>query len=476
MKSKILKILLSLFSIIFVFYPISYSINNIRILIFSLFTIVSIFFIIKKLNFKISEKYYFIIILAFAIFTRLGVVLILSKDVTQVLDFSAAFNSSFDLNFNSEYYRVFTHWIMYPTIVNFLYKIFGDYQIIAYMTNAIILILVAIMIYKITILLFKEKKYGFYSSLLYILWPSNIFYTLVFTQEHLCSLLLLIVIYLFLKIANSNSNKIVNYIFSLLIGILLAISSFLKNFSAVFFVGFIIFEILSILKHNFSIRVLSQKILYFIIMVLPFTLCQNIIFNSFDNLVGEKVVRNIVPCYLNVGLRDFGTYNAENYDMYFNSLRNNNYDYDKTNFEISKNLLNHWRFEKGIKDFVKLMDYKSKIILENDNDKLSWVNRSLENSMIRVPDIVSYLNNLYYWCLGVLMMIGLINLINKENLNLFLVFVIFLGSMLLLLLVEAQNRYIYSIQPLICILSLAGIIEMDRIIERKKHEKKNFIL
>ena len=64
------------------------------------------------------------------------------------------------------------------------------------------------------------------------------------------------------------------------------------------------------------------------------------------------------------------------------------------------------------------------------------------------------------------MFLGLIYMNKLKNLDLFLLYLIFYGSFLLLLLVEAQNRYMYAIQFIMCILAVGGINYMLDIIKR----------
>lgn len=461
MKNKILKISLIIFSLLFLVFPLSYGISNLRILILSLFVLLIFLFAIKKLKYNISEKYYIYIIIGLGILTRIGVIFLLKNDFTQVSDFATALKASFDLEFQGDYYRVFTHWIIYPTIINFLYKIFGEFQIIAYLSNAAILILVSVIIYKLGVLIFGNKKYGFYVSLIYILWPANILYTMIFTQEHLCALLLLLALYLFLKIVNSNFTHCINILLLILVGVLLGISTFLKNFALVFIIAFTIFELLNLLAVKFSLKYILKKIGYLFIIIISFSFTRTFIFIGIDTLVKNEVARNIAPCYLNVGLRDNGVYSDKNYTMYFDKLKLNNYDYDQTNTEITKELINYWKEEKSISDFIYLIDYKANIIFGNDTARISWVNSSLINN--NVNNYILKINNLYFVCLCVLMAIGLIYMLKTNNLLLFLCYLIFFGSMLLLLLVEAQNRYMYSIQTLMCILSIPGIKELKKI-------------
>ena len=186
MKNRILSILLYIFTFLFLIYPTSYGISDLKVVFTFAAVLLLAFLLYKKVKIfqkiHINEKFYPWIILVLAIATRIGIVLLFESHVIQVSDFGNALSASNTLNFSSDYHRVFTHWILYPAIIHGIYQIFGSSQLAALLTNAVILISSSILVYKVSYLLFKNKTAGFISGLLYIFWPSNILYTLIFSQ------------------------------------------------------------------------------------------------------------------------------------------------------------------------------------------------------------------------------------------------------------------------------------------------------
>ena len=169
-------------------------------------------------------------------------------------------------------------------------------------------------------------------------------------------------------------------------------------------------------------------------------------------------------------LRDNGTYNINNYNIYFSSFRKNNYDYKKANSETMKDLKKYWQ-EKSFIDFARLMKHKAAIVYENDSAKMEWVETSLKNINSITFKTLKMINNIYFMCLNILMILGTINMIKTQNIKYFFTYLIFFGSMLLILLVEAQNRYIYCIQPILCVLAVIGIMNIKNIIKEVKNAK-----
>ena len=471
MKKQIINALLLVFSFLFLYYPISYGFNFKVSLVFLLLIFV-IYYILKKLNIK--EKYYLYFILLFAIITRVGVVFFLNDVTTQVSDFEQALTNAQTNIFSGIYYQVFTHWIIYPKILHKLFMIFGSTQLVALLFNSVILILTSVLVYKNASLIFKDKQKGFYVSLIYIFWPANIFYTLIVTPEHICSLLLMSVLYLFLLLIKHKffENKMfLTIVFSLVIGILLSLSSFFKNFSYVFIVAFLIYIILDIIKNKEN----NRQSLYLkggalILTTLSMLITNNLIFNRIENYyVKAPIVRNTAPCYLNVGLRDNGVYSPENYQMYFDTFTKNDYDYKKTNKEILTNLKYHLTNEVTKKDIANLFVKKAEIIYGNDTSKLDFTSSSITDNTVAdfLKEDVIKLNNIYFYILVFLSILGLYEMYKSKNLKLFLSYLIFYGALLLILIVEGQNRYMYALQTLMCINTVAGIKPLAKLLSEK---------
>ncbi len=481
MKNKILKILLYIFTFLFLIYPTSYGISDLKV-VFTFFAILIVVLLIyKKLKVfqkhPIKEKFYPWILLFLAIITRIGIVLLFENHLIQVSDFEGALSASNTLDFFSDYHRVFTHWILYPAIIHVVYQIFGSSQLIALLTNAVILIISSLLVYKVSTIIFKNKTYGFISGLIYICWPSNILYTLVFSQEHMCLLLLLIVLYLFLIIEKNNelNLNIKKIILLILIGICLGLSTFFKNFAPAFILAFIIYYFLKGFTEKNIKKYTLMKLGTIVIILIGFIATKNVVFIGIDHLAGHPVSRNITPCYLNVGLNLKGTYNKNIYDEYFNAVKENNYDYDKANDEIMA-LLKKRLSDKNASIWQKgFFDYKAKIIFGNDEAKISWVVSSINaKGSMQITDFIeneyTNLNNYYFIILVTLMAIGLISMNKNKDLKKFLLYLVLFGSLLLLLLVEAQNRYMYAVQPIICILATGGLFDIIKYWEVKNEK------
>ena len=482
MKNKLLSLMLYIFTFLFLLFPTSYGISDLKVLIFFAIILLLILFLYKKVKiFKkihINNKLYPWIILLLALISRVMIVFLFNTHIEQVSDFARALNVSNTLDFSNEYYRVFTHWILYPVMIHGVYMIFGSSQLVALLVNAILLTIAALLVYKVSSLLFKNKTFGFVSALIYIFWPSSILYTLIFTQEHICSVLLLFVLYLFLKLEdNSNLKLNKGKIIALIgIGICLGLSNFFKNFAPVFLIAFVIYYFLVAFKEKNIKKYTVVKLISIGLIVICFSLTKSIVFLEIDNLVGGKVARNIIPCYLNVGLSNDGTYDYDTYYEYINAFIDNNYDYDKANDEIMNIVKSDILDGTSAIYNEDFFDNKARIIVGNDQSKIILVISSINaKDSMAINNFIEnqYMdfNDYYYIVLIALMALGLVIMNKNKDLKLFLLYLVLFGSLLLLLLIEAQNRYTYAIQPLLCILATGGLFYLIKLLRRKDNDK-----
>lgn len=472
------KIILPIFFILFLIYPYAYSISNGLYLIYGVFLLLIILklkdFILNKYNIKIPEKLkklYPIILVAIAVITRIVPAIILNENIVQVSDFEKALELSSTMQFEEPYHRIFTHWILLPKITNFIFKIFGNSQLVALIFNGIICSITSILIYFVTNKITKNKNISFLASLLYLLWPANILYVSIFTPEHITQLLLMIGVFLILK-GNEKKSNIIKLITLFIAGIMLGMTTFFKNFGIVFIFALFIYYILKVIYNRdlLNKKSISIYILSIIVVMLGNIIATKVTYSYLDKLVGKEVSRSNTACYLLVGLdsKGNGAYNKRLYQEYFDEVINNNYNYKQAN----KNILNRLKDDlKNNDELFDLLDRKARIIVGGDQSRLGFVMRSAkENGSIKVQEFIEKhildFNDFYYMVLFIFLGVGILRFKKDINLEVLYIYISIYGSYLLLLLVEAQNRYSYGVNPFICILAAIGfeyLIKSNRI-------------
>lgn len=469
MKQRIFSACYLIFSVLFFIYPFFYAAVNLRPIIVLVLVLLGLAALKSRHQFPIemNHKQLLAVVLCLYVVTRVVAVAFLSTRTVQVSDFAGAFRQIPVLDFQSNvnYYTNFVHWIFWPIVQHYLLAPFGYTQLSVMVLNAVVLLFVPLLIFKVCALLTKSDKCAFLASTLYIFWPANILYVCVNTQEHLAAALILLVVWLILR-HNPEKGSVLSFLRFALVGILLGICVFLKNFSLVFFVAMVITGLMWALKYRFDWRKAVIHVLLFAVAFGSYNAVTASLFRVADGLVGQPVNRSVAPCYAYVGLHSTGTgtYNDALYQHYFSVLSYTGYDYDRTNDIVLDELM------QDIKEndrFDVLLDQKAGYAVSSDKYRIEFLKDSFieagheyaagflvsDKSILDVQEVNDWFYYIIMWCMA----FGLIFAYRQRDLSFLFIYLVIFGSALLLLVVEAQSRYMYSIQPLYCIAAGFGL-------------------
>lgn len=429
------------------------------IIILIIFTVLLLVIHFKHYFKKIDKKYIPLIIFAVTFISRIIIALVFKNSLAQISDFSRAYDNSIELLFDAEYYWTFPHWILYPSLLNVFYKIFGVSQLTGFMVNSFFVSLSSALLYLISNKIFKNYIASIMSSLLYIFWISNALYILVYTPEHVVIFILLLAIYLFLKILEEQVLK-KKVCFSIVIGLILGLGVFFKDFSSVYLIAFMCVIFLKLIIDKNVLEFCKRIFLVIIITVIIFS-TKNIIFSLIDINMTNKVNRNTenFSLYLGIDEKAKGYYTPEIAADYFSLVESENYDYKEVN-RIVKN-----KFKNDIKNnlniIIPMLEAKHFTTTNSDYIKIWLVYESmLENNNTKSAKIIksfSNLNNNYYFVIIFFATVGIIYIYKNKNINGYLIQIIIFGSTLVLLLIESQERYRYPLETLYCILAGGGV-------------------
>lgn len=461
MNEKISNFFINTILIIVLIFPyIFILINNMLIFALTCLLILLILYLINKIKLpkiELTTKHILVILFITCLITRLIVVLFLNPRISQISDFNMAFNRSFDLDFSANYYRVFSHWIIYPLINHMFYNVFGNTQLVALVLNSIIISLVPVFLYLIVNKITNSKQTSFIASLLYILWPSSLVYIVIFTPDHYASVLLIIATYLIIK--NDFDNKF-GIVKAILIGSILALSAFFKNFASIYLIAIIITFVILCIKKK---QIIIKQALLVLLIILSFVGTKKIIYHELEQITDNSIGHNISACYINVGLssKSKGFYNDEVYQEYFDKLEETNYDFNKTNKFIINNLSKD--LKSNYKEVIPMLYKKATVNLGKDNTKIIWVENSLNENYAFVKNVLKVsqnITNYYYVLLAICAIIGIYSLRKEKNIKIIFICLCIIGTNLELLLVESQERYRYAIEPMTCIVSSIGLANL----------------
>jgi len=202
----------------------------------------------KKMR-KFKHNYYTIVALIGIILSVLWIVFIKTEPFS---DFKYYNELAKQIAAGGQWGDTYTS-VGYSIILGFIYKIFGSSIITAKIFNVILTALSYLIFYKLIIKLPLKDKVRKIVYLLFVLFPSNIFYNSILCTEILFTTLFLLITLIYY------SN--INYKY-VLIGALVAVNSMIKPFFMVFFLAIFLVELLS--KVKFS-KVVKHTAVIFIV-------------------------------------------------------------------------------------------------------------------------------------------------------------------------------------------------------------------
>ena len=156
-------------------------------------------------HFILSVKYKALLVFFMTFFSRLFYLVCMRNQIAQISDFHTTLHYAQTGTYteNIIYYSHFPHKLVYPL---FLHSMGLDTQAKILMFQVICVSLIALSIYSIGKMMFSEQT-GFFASLLYIFWPSQIVYTSIISEEHLGGLLTLSCFILIFVMQKKNKMK-----------------------------------------------------------------------------------------------------------------------------------------------------------------------------------------------------------------------------------------------------------------------------
>lgn len=416
----------------------------------------------------ISKRGFYIGIWCFTLLVRIVTCIIVNPNLVQISDFFTTLKHAKSGYFydDVEYYRFFLHKMLYPYILN---RLSLNTQLKIIMFQCFCTSFIPLILYKIGQLIERESV-GAISAILYSCWPGQIIYTAIVTEEHIASLITVLMVYFVLSICKKYVDKESDrnvFIHALLVGVLFALSSFFKDWALVVFVALVIVSILFFFNKRFEDR---WKYLG-VICVIIFTRIafQGIITTFLENTLGEKANNNIIvhQMYESLNPNSNGGYNPEIVERYFSIAREYNYNFEDINRVALSELLEE--IKSNSSKMPVLLVRKGRNAYEDDEQLFSLVfEQGNINESPYVYKIFMYFGTIYY----IMLIFGILcsSLLNKQNIYLMFINICMIGGLFVSFLVESQSRYKYSIEPIWTILVAFSLINISEKIMRVKNK------
>jgi 4-amino-4-deoxy-L-arabinose transferase-like glycosyltransferase len=370
----------------------------------------------------------------------------------------------------NKYISVFPHVIGYPYILSFFYKIFGNEIIVAQIVNMLFSYGVALLIFLIGNM-FMRKRYSLISVIIWALWPSQIFYSVLIISETLYTFLMLLFIYCFLKVTQKATNKKIYFFIFFLLGILCSICNAIRPFGLVLIIACAIYYFIIInknVKYPFKFK---KKFILFIILIMGYTLFSSFITYAIKNKIELEPSKSPIGfnLYVGVNYNSKGQWNIHDSEKFGELIKNENYSaqdvhdifFDKAVLRIKEN---------GINNFKLLID-KATNMWSEDTDAIKYIKGAINpqnKSILNFPkyySLFSKVSILYYYIIIMLSITGCIKLFKTDISNtVYFLLIILWGIIGVHLIVEVAGRYHYFAIIIFSMIAPLSLIKKRRII------------
>ena len=418
------------------------------------------YYMIREEDFKWIDKLsgYKIWLLGFG--TRLVFILFVQDKVEQTSDFAITLSeaSSGVFTDNLEYYRNWVHKLIYPLLLHEFG--FTSSQRI-YILQCFLVGFICLLVYELAKKISGQRG-GAIAALIYILWPGQIIYTSMISEEHVAALLTLLLAYMILELYDdlkhgyNTKGDYIRYVIKVLVaGMLFGASVVFKDWGAVILVATIISSIWVITELK------SWKATGFIIATLVMLIgvrlgVSSMILGYASDRLGADLSNNVVisSMYGTLDPDSTGEFSQKGDDEYFEIVRKNNYDYDAANKEALSILWS--KIKEKPEKMPALLLRKGRTSYSDDGSMLFWafvMNAKDEETFTIYRSwiqIIWYIATIYY-CMVVLCIIGA--MLYKANRYKFFLGLVIFGGIMVNLIIESHGRYKYSIEPVWCVMA-----------------------
>lgn len=389
--------------------------------------------------------------------------------INQIYDFGLVLEKAKTGTFTEYllYYRMFLHKFFYPFLLHILH-ITSQPKILLF--QCICVSFIAVVLFYIGKEIASERL-GMIQAILFIMWPAQVVYTQVITEEHIAALLLTIIIFLVIcivkklervdTIRDHRDNVVKVLAIAFFTGIICGICAFFKDWALVGLVAIVICSLYLFLGYDNHKRILLVGCVI-CILIGRMGIEKGFIFFAENRLGGVRCNNgNAVYLYVTLDPDATGGYDLDRYIEYFNIAEENDYDFKKTD-KVAMGILKE-KIRKGYEKVPQLLLHKGREAYMSDEHMFDIalkheVNDSFQLIFSWLLPVVKYIGMIYY--MGIVILLLLSSLIpNRYN---FLILLCILGGVLVNLLIECQGRYKYSIEPIWCIPAAYALIYWNK--------------
>lgn len=392
--------------------------------------------------------------------SRLLFVTFVSDKIVQTSDFEITLKNASSGAFtdNLEYYRNWVHKLIYPMILH-AFKFTSSKRI--FFLQCTIIGFVGVMVYLLAKRLIGQRG-GAIAAMLYVLWPGQIIYASMITEEHVAALLTLILVYMMFGFYEDLKGEFKDrksyVVFGLkvvLAGVLFGFSTVFKDWGAVILVATIISAIWVMIDLG-CLKKAGIIVLTLAILVGVRSGVSSMILGYAGHKLGAEVSNNVVvsSMYGTLDPDSTGEFSKQGDEEYFEIVRNNNYDYKAANKEAFTILWDKIKAKPG--KMPALLLRKGRTSYTDDGSMLYWAfvmnakNQETYDMYRSWIQIIWYYAGFYYSLIALCLLGAIVYKVDRKK---FFLALVILGGVMVNLIIESHGRYKYSIEPVWCVMA-----------------------
>jgi hypothetical protein len=392
------------------------------------------------------------------------------------------------------YISVFPHVIGYPYVLSFFYKLFGSHVLVAQLANILFSCGIAVMVYRIGTE-FMDGAGAFLAAAIWVLWPSQVFYTLLVVSETVYTFMVLVFMYFFLKAASKKEaksyfTKLCSFAVFLSLGGLLSLCSAIRPFGPILLIACAIYYFII---PRPGLKNLKLKVPLYITMVFGYMLLSSLINSSISAKIGRSIAARPIGFNLYVGLNSnhAGSWNGSDAREFGDLMRNADYSAQDIHNTFLQKAIS--RVKENGRGNIRLLVRKFSVIWCGDADPVIYINSAKDPDEMSLLDISRYLFplsnlcNFYYHASLLLAATGCLALIKKlpadgDSANgnaangnaahskaaIFLPLIYLWGIICVHCITEVAGRYHYPVIPVFSLLAAYAPYYMAIMEKRRK--------
>jgi len=370
----------------------------------------------------------------------------MAPKMAQVSDFLGYLNTAAEGDFSSKFYFYFPHKAMYPLLLRALGI---STQEGAFFFQCLCVSVIPMLLYRMGTRV-KNEKLGLLAAVIYLIWPGQLVYTAIVTEEHIVAVMLTGIAALLLDIYHAiDENKTSPRPFAVKLvctGTLCAISALFRDFASIILIAAILCGFALLPKWNKVQR--KNLILAIVVLLLSRTVAHIGLTAALNHSTGLQMHENIVvgQMYWSLDPDGWGGYDKEGIEAYYDLIEKHDNDLELANREALQIL---WgKIRAGYYKMPTLLLKKGVSSYADDEALFYWPNASIipafQNTLSGIFSILQSVGRTFY--LTIVLCLLLCTLFRKRDI--FFVLVIIVGAVAANLLIESQGRYKYVVEPL----------------------------